>query len=344
MTLTVADLTHVVDIWKLIASDRTTDDIHLLPNGAYVNGAYVEAIRGGVETGLKRAVTVDGRILTGSLGLFKPDAKVELKTTDASLIIKAGKRRAVLRMKEAEIPSSPPKLKSGAELQPIDDLRDAVKFLNDCITEPAIDPVLTGILFRRTKTGFSLVATDRTRMGRATIPSAVKTKDDHIVPAADLAQMLALVGEEARVWFTTSDRIVIADKETAISLVLLQGDFPDVTKLPTKYPHFVELDVERLATAIAAAQLIDDDRLLTLQIKDGRLAWIISGKETGGFLLPIGKQDAADVEIVFEADVLAAVLSIGDDLTLSYKDNQTPVLFKGMETKYRLWVAPIYRS
>lgn len=343
MTLTVADLTRVADIWKLIASDRTTSDIHLLPSGAYVSGAYVEAIRVGIKTELKQAVTVDGHILTGSLGLFRPDAKLELRTTDASLIMKAGKRRAVLRMREAEIPPSPPKLKSGAELQSIDDLRDAVKFLNDCITEPAIDPVLTGILFRRTKTGFALAATDRTRMGRATIPSAVRTKDDHVVPAADLTQALALVGEEARVSFTKSDRIVIADKETAISLVLLQGEFPDVTKLPTKYPHSIELDVERVGTAIAAAQLIDDDRLLSLQVKDGRLAWVVSGQETGGFRLPVGRQDAGDVEIVFDADQLAAVLSIGDDLTLNYTDDRTPVLLKGTETKYRLWVAPIYR-
>ncbi len=339
----VADLAHLADIGKLIASDRTTSDIQLLPDGAYVAGAYVEAVRRGHDTGLERAVAVDGHILTGSLALFRQDATVKLETTDASLIIKAGKRRAVLRMREAEPPPSPPRLKKGAELQPVDDIRDAVKFLSECITEPAIDPVLTGVLFRRSKTGFALVATDRTRMGRVTIPSKVKASGDHVVPAVDIAQALALVGDEAQIRFTKSDRIVIADKTTAISLLLLQGEFPDVSTLPTKYPHSVELDTEYVATAIAASQLIDDDRLLTLQVKDGRLAWIISGQETGGFRLPAGKQDAADVEIVFDADQLAAVTGLGDELTLSYKDNQVPVLFKGTETHYRLWVAPIYR-
>lgn len=341
----VADLVTLTDIWKLIAGDKTTTDLHLLPDGAYVSGAYGDCIRLG-ETGLDEPIAVDGNMLTGSLALFKQDAKVELSVTDSgsSVIIRAGKRKLALRIRESEIPPSPPKLATAGQLSDVDDLRDAVKFLSDCITEPAIDPVLTGILFRKSKTGFALAATDRTRMGRTTLPSKLKTQGDHVVPAADLAQALSLVGDEARFYFTKSDRMVIADETTSCSILLLQGDFPDIEKLPTKYPNSVTLDTERTATAISAAQLIDDDRMLTLQIKDGRLAWVVSGQETGGFRLPVGKQETEDVEISFDADMLSAVLGIGDELTLHYEDNQTPVLLKGVETRYRLWVAPLYRS
>lgn len=334
------DLLHLVEVWRLVEKDPGTTGLHLDRRGAHLIGMHVAATRHATLP-LDAGLTVDGAVLSGALDLFAPDAEVSIKQTEASLVLSAKGRRAVLRMHR----EAPPGERLDFKATPFDAtrLREALPFLKACTSGGVITPVLTGIHFTPSGERAILEATDAVcRTGRLSVLLPCKVSGQ-VVPAADLMMALSLLGKKIAMSFSKS-HLHLRDKTTMIKISLLQGAYPDLSKhpLPDAYKHQIKLQKSQLDTAIRAGVLLDSDRLVTLTIRDKQASLLVRGQETGGFREPIGSCNLEDIEIVFDAHWLDATQYIGATLKLRYNNERTPVLFSG--SKRLLWMSPVAKS
>lgn len=334
----VKDLSHLVEIWRLVEKDPGTKSLYLDKAGARLVGMHVGASRRAMLP-LDEGLSVDGAMLSGSLDLLPPDATVNLKQTEASLILTAEGRRAVLRVHRGTQPGERLDFKA----MPFDAtwLREALPFLKACTSGGVVTPVLTGIHFvsgERT----TLEATDAaSRTGRLslTMPCDVSGQ---VVPAADFETALSLLGKKIALKFSKG-HLRLRDKTTTIKVSLLQGAYPDLSKLPQlrDYKHQIKVQKSQLDTAIRAGKLLDSDRLVTFTVKDKQAALLVRGQETGGFRQPISPCDLDDIEIMFDAHWLDAAQYVGSSTRLRYNNERSPVLFSG--NKRLLWMSPVVR-
>lgn len=328
----VRQLQHLVELWKLVEKDPATKTIHLSRVGASIMGMHVAAFRRR-DLGLRKGINIDGDMLTGALDLLPGDSTLNIKETDASLVLEAAARRAVLRIQRGSMP-----VERMFSADPFDatKLREAMPFLKACTAGGVVKPVLNGIHFAKGK----LEATDgevRTGIVPLVLPCEISGQ---VVSAADLEQALSLLGKKISMKFTKS-HLHLRDKETVIKLSLLQGNYPDLSKLPANdtYRHTIAVSKQQLDTAIRAGVLLDGDRIVTLSIKNGKASLVVRGQETGGFREPIGPTKLKDVEIGFDANWLDAAQYIGQKVRLRYNDGRSPVLFTG--NKRLLWMSPV---
>ncbi|KKN25969.1 hypothetical protein LCGC14_0879380 [marine sediment metagenome] len=339
----VKDLSYLAEISRLAERDPSIVQFFLSERTAQIRGMYCAAIRKSPHrTGIDRTVDLDGRLLAGAIGLMDPEADLALSIASTSVVLRAGGRRAVLRMRTDAAPDDFPSLEKRRSVA-VKALHTAVSFLRECTSDATLNPVLTGIMFSSSKHGLILSATDgEKKFGTVALPLKIPAQRQ-VVPAADLDAALGLLGDKATIYFD-GGAIFLSDAHTSIRLSLLQGEFPSMGSLPKpkSYKNEVRFDAEHLKPAIKAATLMDDERMLSLVIKDGSAAWIVQGQEVGGFRILIGKRKADDMSISFNADWVAAAQYVGDKMTMKYKDGRTPVLFVG-PNNYLLWASTIVR-
>ena len=335
----VADLSHLVDIWKLVVKDPSTTTITLDHRGAHIEGAHVGASRK-LKLPLDEPATVDGAMLLGTLALMQETAEISIERTDASIVLVTRGRRAVLR----RIEGSPPLGLKQFEARFFNGrrLRDQLAFLRACTSGGVIRPILTGIRFTHRNQAI-LEATDaEVRSGRVLLKLPC-TVSGQVVPAVELEQALSLLNERVAMKFTRS-HLNLRDKITIIRIALLQGEYPSLDRLTKRsaYAHQVELKRTQLETAIKAGLLLDSDRRVTLSIKSGKGSLLVTSQETGGFRQSAGRMVVPDIDIVFDAHWLDAAQYLGDTLTLHYIDAHVPVLFTGSGRS--LWMGLIART
>lgn len=335
----VQDLLHLADIWRLVEKDPGTKEVYLDSKGARLMGMHIEASRR-LALPLDKGISVSGPMLLGTLGLLTPTDTITIKQTPASLVLSAGGRRALITKRVVDAPK--PSLAVDADFFDGTKLRDEVAFLRGCVAGGVLSPVLTGIHFRKdSKDQTILEATDaERRTGRSvlTLPFAVSGQ---VVPSGDLSAVLALLDKKIAVKFTKA-HMLLRDKTTRIKLSLLQGNYPDLTRfqLRSKYKYKIALSKAALDAAVRAAILFDNDRIITLVVKDKTASLLVRSQETGGFRQPVGRCSVDDVEIRFDAHWLDATQFIGDEITLYYDNPKAPVLFSGK--RRLLWISPIY--
>lgn len=335
----VKQLEELIGIWKLVEKDPSITTIILDATGVQISGKHIGATKDS-KLPLDRPMQVSGERMVGSIKLFSPTAVVKIKNTEVSLILNAGKRRAVLQtaISEKVRREEPVKTRRFRGKR----LRDAVPFFRGCIAGGVMKPILTGIQFTRNKSGkIVLEATDgETRCGRQ-ILSIPLNASGQVVPAVDLEQALSLMEGAISMTFRKS-HLFITDGSASIKLAILSGKYPNTRRMrQEKYKHKITLKRSHLDTAVQAAILFDSDRLVRLSIRDGQAAWLVLGQETGAFRQPIGKVKLPDTEIMFDANWLEAGKHLGTDITMQYTNPKSIVLFKG--NKRSLWLSTIVR-
>ncbi len=333
----------LLEIWKLVDKDPSETSIILHSGGASVSGMHVAASRK-LKLPLEKKITVNGEALVGAMKLFPNNAELGFKDTGTSLVLSAKRRRVVLRRMLLGSPlRKSPDFKGKKFSAKV--MRKAVPFLRSVVQGGVMQPILTGIQFTpgKKKNRVILESTDAAhRTGRLTVQIPMTVKNQ-VVPAADLDQALSLMQTKLQMQFVNG-AVEIGDGTTTIRISLLNGKFPDLSKLPLlkTFKNRILLSRSRLDNAVKAAALLDDDRLVSLVIKDGRAAWLIRGSERGGFREPIGKTDLEDIEIVFDSHWLDTAQDLGSDFMLVYKNSKAPVLF---HTANRLlWMSPIVKA
>ncbi len=328
-----------MEIWKLVEKDPSITTITLDATGVQVAGKHIGATKDH-KLPLDRPMQVSGERMAGSIKLFSPSAVARIKNTEVSLIINAGKRRAILQMSMAEKVRREKKVKTKKFRSK--GLHNAIPFFKGCIAGGVMKPILTGIQFTKNKNGkIILEATDgETRCGRQILLMPLNASGQ-VVPAVDLEQALSLMDGAVSMEFRKTI-LIVSDGSTTVKLSTLSGKYPDTSRMrKEKYKHRIALKRSHLDTAVQAAILFDSDRLVTLSIKDKKAAWVVIGQETGAFRQPIGKVKLPDIEIMFDANWLEAGKHLGNDIVMHYTDAKSIVLFKG--NKRSLWLSTIIR-
>lgn len=342
----VADAADTIGIWKLIERDPGTKEIILSKRKATVSGLYASASRRWPLPLTIKSATVDAPLLAGALALFDQNKELGLALGSTSLTLSAGGRRARLQQKHASsLPAIPT---SDAPAAKTDRLRSAVAFLAACAADETERPDLLGIKVSRRGKVVVLQATDGSRRsGRCELPakSVEVGKGGDLVPAQDFDRALSLLGKSASVALREG-ALLLKDNRTTIRLSLISGEkYPDVDALPSQeqLPHRFVCARGPFEVALRAATLLDPDRLVSLEVKEGKARWIIEGGEVGTFRLPAGKAKH-DVVFTFSASWAEAATHLGEEVSLYYKDGRSPVLFYDEEAKRSLWVSPLSTS
>lgn len=341
----VKDLSHLVEIFKLVDKDPGTKELRLDSASAHLTGMHVGATRrlpNKVRLDLEdRVINIDGSMLRGALALMGPDAALVAKQTGSSLILSAQGRRAILKTRwdkgDAE------DIDFDGEVFDSTTLRREIPFLRSCVAEGVIAPILTGIRFTSVKNGVRLEASDaERRSGRLFLALPCRVQGQ-VVPAADFETALSLLGMKIAMRFKKG-HLYVRDRRTVIKLTLLQGKYPNLSSLPKPetYQHSINFSRKRLDTAIRAATLFDSDRIITFSIENGRASLLVRGQETGGFRQPLGRCDLEDIEILFDAHWLDTAQYVGDSVRLRYNNARSSVLFSG--NKRLLWMSPIVQA
>lgn len=355
----VRDLDSLTTIWKLAASDTMTKAITLYfagPNkvvGASLLSAHCRALRRHSRgssvvkmAALSRAeeILVDGGMLTGILSLMQEDDEIEIDTTKAGLVLKTPSRRAALRLlgtRGPEVildPSPSVKVDAGA-------LRVAMPFLRGCVAESGM-PLLSGVRVSAVNKGLMLTATDALRAGVVRIPAMKGIEGEAVIPAQELAAAIDVLGDEVSLFYTEG-AAYLTDGPTDIWISLLQSDrkFPSISAFPRPSAYQYRIDdfpSGEIAGAIRAANILDADKMVTINIRDRQMSLIVSGQETGAFRVAMGERKAADIAIVCDASRLEPVLQLGDEVTLCYNDARGAILFTSQaKPDYLFWCLPI---
>lgn len=335
----VKQLAELTEIWKLVEKDPSITTMTFDATGVQVSGKHIGATKD-YKLPLDHPMQVSGERMAGSIKLFSPAAVINIKNTEVSLVLNAGKRRAILRTAKAEKIRREERVKT--QKFKAQKLRNALPFFKGCIAGGVLKPILTGIQFTRNKSGkIVLEATDgETRCGRQILPMPLNASGQ-VVPAVDLEQALSLMDGAISMEFRKTN-LLVSDGHTTIKLSTLSGKYPDTSRMRREtHKHKINLKRSHLDTAVQAAILFDSDRLVTLSIKDKKAAWIVIGQETGAFRQPIGKVKLPDVEIMFDANWLESGKHLGTNITLHYTDPKSVVLFKG--NRRSLWLSTIVK-
>ncbi len=196
---------------------------------------------------------------------------------------------------------------------------------------------LTGVLWEFDKTTFAMVATDGSRLSKATVPEKLSagTVREVIVPGKALQQLQRLMPDDGEVKVSVSENYIGFDLgDTFLHSRLLEGPFPNYRPvIPTNNKHKLTVEREGLTQATRRVAILSNT--LTHQIKmalrSDAIALSVSTPDLGeaqedvvaaykgpemdigfnaNFLLDILKcVDSADVEFALDrADTAAMVL------------------------------------
>jgi hypothetical protein len=343
--MNVGELARAVDIWKLAERDPGFKEVYISGKTLRLVSVHSEAVTRFKGDALEKSVSISPVHLAGVLALMDQDAELSLEVAKASLVLRAGDRRAVLAVRN--IPAPPSKLPK-VESDPVDTakLRDALPFLAGCVSQGVIRPALTGICCSAKGKVLKLTATNgETLWAEARIPNIFREDiEELIIPAGDLSIALGLLGEEVAIQHS-GNSLLLKDKQTLIKLSLLHGPYPSGTWLtPLKdYTSSITFGQDVLGDAVKAAILLDSDRIVSFVVRNGRGAWVIKGQELGGFRVSAGDHEVEDITFYFDAHWIEPAVGLGAEITMHYLAHDKPVLFIGAETKYRLWMPPITR-
>ena len=296
--------------------------------------------------GLPDPISVSAKFLQGALSLLGDDAELQITFEKPSLVLRSHGKRMTLRAGPSTYPDLVrPESRSGAVIVKAAELTSALIFLVDITTRRIASLVLMGVRLTFSD-GLSLVleATDGHRAGVATVDIAKGAGFEQvIVPALDLLTALKSLDEYAILKYEHgSNTFDVLDKKTYIRLAVLQGEFPDLSKLPASLGG-VEVEMSRgvISTVVRAAALLDCSRAATLVIEESRAYFQIEGQEIGSFVTAVRRGSfSTSRKVVFDTDYFTPLGVLNDPLVLKIKSPSEPVLVEDAKG-WRYWLSPL---
>ncbi len=164
-------------------------------------------------------------------------------------------------MKGEEFPQPPQGEEKNKIIIPTPQLTLAVGEVSFAAAHDETRPVLEGILWKLTPSGYQLVATDGYRLAwkKVAEKQALKSEEEFLVPARSFAEVAKLVeGEEklAVTWDKQKSQIIFQWPRFQLTSRLLAGEFPDYQKIvPQESKVQVFLDQQEFLTAIRAVSV-----------------------------------------------------------------------------------------
>ncbi len=254
--------------------------------------------------------TVPGRTLTEIIGSLSTE-KVALEVVEGSLLVKSsgfhGKVNGI-------VATEYPKLSLGSSSKDDSwdfDRHEFLAALGKVLFAASLDEgraALTGVLFKPTSEGLTLVATDGFRLSLSTLKKVQVGKKQEalplIIPARSLTEVVHILSEQApdkedqtlRIYFSTNENQLYFDLGS-IKIIsrLIAGNFPDYEKIiPSNHDLRVVTSVEELSKAVRLAAIFarESANIVKLQVTGSKLSISANAAQVG--------ENESEIDVVVE--------------------------------------------
>jgi DNA polymerase-3 subunit beta len=244
------------------------------------------------------------------------------------------------------------KAKGGVEL-PGRVLRELIERTAFAITTEDARYYLAGALLALDKEGAAMVATDGHRLAYARRPASLNVGEPQkvLIPRKAVSEVARLLEQDDTALLQQVEgHLVFTIGGRTLASKMIEGQFPAYEKvIAVAGDKTLELDRERLATAIRRVSLLSSERTRTvkLSVAPGRLELAASSPDLGEAKESIGTDyKGGALEIGFNAQYLLDFLAAagGKAVALELKDAESQGLLRpgdNGELDYRYVVMPI---
>jgi len=222
------------------------------------------------------------------------------------------------------------------------ELVEALSFLVTISNDRALSSVLTGIHTIIRGGRLRLEAADRSRVGLIELEASTDGEAAVIIPAVDMLAAAELCDGRVKLRVPTDGRFAeIVSGGLYVRLSTLAGTYPSISQLPHEFSSSVQVDAANLDRAVRAANILDTNRVVGIQVEGRELTMSAAGEELGEFSvrIPVEADDAFALKV--ETASLAACPRLGNTLTIYCNTPTTPVMVVS-DRSWRYWLSPVF--
>lgn len=290
------------------------------------------------------SVAVPGHVLKAVVDKLPSDSEVRLTIDGAQLLVTCGRTRVKL----AALPiADMVSLKFGDNLasfeMPGAELLAMIGHVKHAISTDETRYYLNGILIQRREAMLLFVTTDGYRLakveraapdGSEALALEGALSDGVIVPRAAVPVIEQIAKEQRVTLHLASNRLSVEGGETVLTTKLVDGTFPDWTRVvPSHFDGHAVLPLEDTKAALArvAAVSTEKTRAVRMDIAEGLLTASVTCAETGTATEEVPVElNGQPITIGFNASYLAGILDrmMGDEVQMSFGDSAAPSLWR----------------
>ena len=300
-----------------------------------------------VEEGGK--ITVPAKMLFEFLSSLSP-GKVTLTSEGESLKVRSGGYSASFQtITVEEFPSLPAFSKGIGEVSP-EDIAAGVERVAFASARDSLRPVLTGVLLEFGK-GLKLVATDGFRLAIQKVGLKNGTEQASLLVPARVMLELSRLSKDEPVqigYLPESHQLLFANKEVLLVSQLIDGNFPDYTKImPKEFETQLTASREELLQAVKAAYIFarDNSNMMKWAVGDKKIVVTSTSPERGECSVELPATiEGPGGSIVFNAKFVMDYLSIvsSESIQFGMSSNLAPGMFwEGKDDSGKYVVMPI---
>ena len=298
-------------------------------------GVRVLVVAKVIEPGI---VVIPAKMFSEFLSSLSP-GKVEIKLEKETLVIVANTYSAKFQTIAAEEFPKLPEVKGESELGKLEtkDLVRGVERVIFACARDSLRPVLTGGLWEIGKGKLRLVATDGFRLGIEEVMIEGAEKELSIlVPARVVAEVVRLATEGQIVvgHLPTTNQIYFKIGDTLVVSQLLEGNFPDYTKIiPKEFTSELTVAKDELLQAVRTTHIFarDNSNMVKWYVGEGKLKLVAVSPERGecNAEIPIHLTGEPG-EIIFNAKFVLDYLGVvaGEKVWLGMGGKLAPGMFR----------------
>lgn len=321
-------------------------------DGLYVAGTDLELgvlVKVGAKVEERGRVTVPARIFSEFV-LSLPAGKIIISLKKEILVVKSGSFKSEFQTISAEEYPSLPEFASASKGFKVkrQAFAEAMSKVVYSSAKDSMRPVLTGVLFSFGKSTLEIVATDGFRLATQKIrkASGELPKENIVVPSRALAEVLKVSsGDEVSIAILReSNQVVFAQGDTLLVSQLLDGNFPDYTKIiPKDYSTEILVSKDELMQSVSTGLVFarDNSNVLQWKIVESELEISSESPQQGSSSSRIEvEQSGDDNDIAFNGKFLVDFLQTVKEerVWLGMSEKLSPGSFRGEGDKDFLYV------
>jgi len=220
-------------------------------------------------------------------------------------------------------------------------LKDSYNKVKYSVSNSNIKPILTGINYKINNDSLKVSSTDARRLSLTTFDFITNTEGEFTIfrPLLGiLIKILEFTEHKEINLFYNSNQIIIEDGDTILKARLIEGNYPDITRLvPNEFKFSFNVDARKIYSILEKITILSDrdNGNVTLEIKDSQLIVKSYFKELGAIeeICNIDSLNGNPFNISFDPRFLMdSINSIGEDnINLGFVDEISPFKIVGLD-------------
>ncbi len=308
-----------------------------------------------VETENTGELIVNGELLKNIINSLE-NGKISFELKDNFLIIKQGRTTSRLACQNSEEFPSFPVVEGDSFYLGLDDLEKIQTAVAFCASVDQSRPVLTALMFKFSKLGLEVVATDGFRLSSLFLRTISSEQDKTILIPAKALNELYRIAKQAEVQkieiLVASELKQLLFKLNQIEMYvrLIEGDYPPYEKIiPPSFILNIEFDGLEFLTQLKRAAIFSRDvsNVVKLAIEKNRMLISSQSPSLGEYSGEITINNDSDQtgEIAFNVNYLIYFINALKPETLIFGMNESlkPAIFKNKTTEDYFYIAMPFR-